>query len=111
MNNNEVVARRLSQLRSELASPGEEAWSQQRLADEAGLTLNIVHRLEQSCAGRIEAMFTLLTFYHNRGYNISWIILDDNSAVSKYLLNDAKAVDTQFVLNKLEELRASIVSQ
>jgi len=111
MNHNAIVARRLSQLRGELASPGEESWSQQRLADEAGLTLNIVHRLEQACAGRIESMFALLTFYHRQGYNISWIILDDNSSVSKYLLNDAKAVDTQFVLNKIEELRESIVSQ
>jgi hypothetical protein len=111
MNINTIVARRLSQLRGDLASPGEEAWSQQRLAEEAGLTTNIVHRLEQSCAGRIESMLTLLSFYYHRGYNISWIVLDDNSAVSKYLLNDAKAVDTQFVLNKIEELKMSIVSQ
>jgi hypothetical protein len=112
MKDNIIVGKRLAQLRSELASSGEEVWSQSRVAAAAGLTANMVGRLEQFCAGTIDGILALLTFYHKRGYNINWIVLPDNSAVSKHSLSDAnKAVDAQFVLSKLDELKEVIISQ
>jgi hypothetical protein len=112
MSDNVIVGKRLAQLRSELASAGEEVWSQAKVAAAAGLTANMVGRLEQFCAGTIDGILALLTFYHNRGYNISWIVLPDNSSVSKHSLSDAnKAIDAQSVLSKLDELKEFIVSQ
>ncbi|MGI4734817.1 MAG: hypothetical protein ACRYG7_06505 [Janthinobacterium lividum] len=103
---NVIVGKRLAQLRSELAGPGEEMWSQGKVASETGLTTNMVGRLEQFCGGSIDAILALLAFYHGRGYNVGWIILPDNSAVSKYVLSDSgKAIDTQFVIGKIGELQ------
>lgn len=104
--NRDLIGKRLAQLRDELAGPGEDAWTQDRLAEATGLTRNMIARLEQSCSGSIESCMTLLIFYHQRGYNLSWIVLPDNSAVSKMAISDAsKAVDVQLVRSKLQELR------
>lgn len=112
MTDNVIVGKRFAQLRSELASVGEEVWSQARVGEAIGITANMVGRLEQFCAGNIDALLGMLRFYHARGFNISWIVLPDNSGVSKYSLSDAnRAVDVQFVLDKIDELRNSIISQ
>jgi hypothetical protein len=112
MTDNVIVGKRLAQLRSELANAGEEVWSQSKVAAAAGLTANMVGRLEQFCAGTIDGILALLSFYHSRGFNISWIVLPDNSSVSKHNLSDAnKAVDAQFVLEKIDELKELIISQ
>ncbi|RZJ57197.1 MAG: XRE family transcriptional regulator [Hymenobacter sp.] len=104
--NRDLIGKRLAMLRDELGGPGEDAWTQDRLADATGLTRNMIARLEQSCSGSIESCMTLLIFYHQRGYNLSWIVLPDNSSVSKMAISDAsKAVDVQLVRSKLQELR------
>jgi len=104
--NRDLIGKRLAMLRDELGGPGEDTWTQDRLAEATGLTRNMIARLEQSCSGSIESCMTLLIFYHQRGYNLSWIVLPDNSSVSKMAISDAsKAVDVQLVRSKLQELR------
>ncbi|WP_223654501.1 hypothetical protein [Hymenobacter psoromatis] len=106
MINREKIGKRLAQLRDELACPGEDAWSQVRLAEETGLTRNVVARLEQTFSGSIEVCLTILHFYHHRGYNISWIILPDNTTVSKMALSDTtRAIDAHLVESELEEFK------
>lgn len=106
MINREQIGKRLALLRDELACPGEDAWSQARLAEEAGLSRNVVARLEQSFSGSIEVCLTILFFFHQRGYNISWIILPNNTTVSKMALSEsAKAIDAQLVFSKLAEFK------
>lgn len=80
-----VIGQRLTQLRKELAGPGEKPWSQTRLAEAAGVTRNIVVRLEHLGAGGIDMLQAVLTFYYTRGFNPSWVLLVDNSAVPKRL--------------------------
>lgn len=93
-------------LRDELAGPGEDSWSQAKLAEEAGLSRNVVARLEQTFSGSIEVCLTILFFFHRRGYNISWIVLPDNSTVTKMAMSDTtKALDAQLVLANLEDLK------
>jgi len=104
--NRDLIGKRLAQLRDELATPGEAKWSQVRLATELGLTQNVVARLEKSAAGSNESLLTLLLFYHQRGFNITWILLDDNSHVSKVRLNETTpTLDRQSVLEKLGNFR------
>lgn len=106
MINREQIGKRLALLRDELACPGEDAWSQARLAEEAGLSRNVVARLEQSFSGSIEVCLTILLFFHQRGYNISWIVLPDNTTVSKMALNEsAKALDAHLVFSELADLK------
>jgi hypothetical protein len=112
MSDNVIVGKRLAQLRGELTKVGDEVWSQARVGEAIGITANMVSRLEQFCAGNIDALLGMLRFYQDRGYNISWIVSEDNSGVSKHMLSDAnKAVDAQFVLEKIDELKELISSQ
>lgn len=112
MMSREKIGKRLAQLRDELAIPGEDAWSQVRLAEETGLTRNVVARLEQTFSGSIEVCLTILYFYHQRGYNISWIILPDNTTVSKMALSDTtRAIDAQLVESEIAEFRQMLASE
>lgn len=107
--NKELIGKRLSLLRDELAGPGEETWTQGRVALETGLTLNQVARLEQAAAGSIEAFVTLLLFYHQRGYNISWVLLKDNASVSKMALSEGtKTLDARAVVKKISEFKQDL---
>ncbi|GGF27243.1 hypothetical protein [Hymenobacter cavernae] len=107
--NSKQIGKRLALLRDELASPGEEKWAQSKVAAETGLTLNQVARLEQAAAGSIEGFVTILLFYHNKGYNISWILLPDNTTVSKRALSEnTKTVDARDVIKKLSAFKEEI---
>jgi len=100
------IGKRLAQLRNELACPGEASWSQARLAEETGLTPNQIARLEQAGAGSIETFVRLLNFYYNRGYSLSWLLLPDNTMVSKMALTEAaKSLEASAVLVMLDKLR------
>jgi len=102
MINKEQIGRRLALLREELACPGEDAWSQGKLADETGLTRNMVLRLEKLGNGSMEGLLALLFFYYQRGYNLNWLLAPDNSTVSKMQLSDdKKSIDARLVLEKL----------
>ncbi|QNE42180.1 hypothetical protein F1C16_21375 (plasmid) [Hymenobacter sp. NBH84] len=110
--NRDLIGKRLAQLRDELAAPGEAKWSQVRLANELGLTQNVVARLEKSAAGSNESLLTLLLFYHQRGFNITWILLDDNSHVSRMRLDETTpTLDKRSVLEKLAGLRETVDSE
>ncbi|GAB3307729.1 hypothetical protein [Hymenobacter tenuis] len=107
-----TIGKRLARLRDELAVTGEDPWTQARVAQEAGLTQNMVARLEQSGAGSIEAFVALILFYYQRGYNINWILLPDNSMVSKLALNDSiKSVDAKVVAADLTTLKQDLSRQ
>ncbi|UYZ61217.1 helix-turn-helix domain-containing protein [Hymenobacter latericus] len=79
-----AVGQRLAQLREELAATSGERWPQSRVAEVVGLDKNQVTRLELG-KGTIDAFVALLLFYQGRGYNLNWIVVPDNSAVSKRL--------------------------
>lgn len=112
MINREQIGKRLAQLRDELGCPGDDTWSQVRLAEETGLTRNVVARLEQTFSGSIEVCLTILFFYHHRGYNISWIILPDNTTVSKMALSDTtRAIDAHLVESKLQEFKQLLTKE
>jgi transcriptional regulator with XRE-family HTH domain len=106
---NSALGKRLAQLRNELACPGEAAWSQARLAEETGLTPNQIARLEQAGAGGIDTLVKLLTFYHSRGYSLSWILLPDNTMTSKMGISEtAKSVEVNMVLARLSKFKELI---
>jgi len=107
-----IIGKRLAQLRNELACPGESTWSQGRLSEETGLTPNQIARVEQASAGSIETFVTLLSFYHRKGYNLTWILLPDNTTISKMALSEtAKSVDAYLVVERLGELKEMIGKQ
>jgi len=109
---NLLIGKRLAQLRNELATPGESAWSQARLAEETGLTPNQIARLEQADAGSIETFVRLLLFYHNHGYSLSWMLLPDNTNASKMALSEtSKSLEAITVLEMLNNIKQLVVSK
>ena len=105
----EYIGKRLAQLRNELACPGEDAWTQARVAQTVGLTQNMVSRLESEGKGSMEALMSLLLFYYQHGYNLNWVLAEDNSTLSKMVLSDAsKVLDAHMVFEKIEELRHDV---
>lgn len=85
---NELIGQRLAQLHSELGGPSEKRWSRARVAEATGVTLNALTVLQNKGSGTIETLTTLLTFYHGHGFNPTWVVLVDNSAVSKWVAAD-----------------------
>lgn len=107
--NKKLIGRRLAQLRDELARPGDEKWTQAMVAQETGLTLNMVGQMERSGAGGIEIFISYLLFFYRRGYNLNWIILPDNKHLSKMQLgNEIKTVDMQSVLNQMQNIKQAL---
>lgn len=110
--NRVIIGKRLALLREELSGAGGEKWTQTMVADETGLTKNMIGQMERSGAGGIEIFVTYLLFFHQRGYNINWIILPDNSRVTKMQLGaQIKAVELQAVVNQFENIKQVIVRE
>jgi len=107
--NTEYIGKRLALLREELACPGEQKWSQARMAAETGLTQNVISNMELSGSARIEAFMDYLIFYQKRGYNLNWILTPENHNISKMVFNEAaKVVDVRTVLVELENIKQTV---
>jgi hypothetical protein len=105
----QLIGQRLEQLRSELGNPGEKHWSRSRLSEATGVTLNALTVLENKGAGTIETLVTLLVFYHGQGFNPAWVMLPDNSAVSKWVLaENTKAVAVGRVTAELSKFKERV---
>ncbi|WP_133271011.1 hypothetical protein [Hymenobacter radiodurans] len=107
--NKKLIGKRLAALRDELAGPGEKKWTIAMVAEETGLTQNMVGQMERSGAGGIEIFISYLLFFYRRGYNLNWIILPDNASVSKKRLEeDVKTIDMRSVANQFQYMREAI---
>lgn len=110
--NTEYIGKRLALLRDELACPGEDKWTQARVAAETGLTQNMIGNMELSGSARIEAFLDYLIFFQKRGYNLNWILTPDNDRISKMILNEStKSVDVLTAVRQLHEVRQAIDKQ
>jgi hypothetical protein len=106
----EVIGQRLAQLRSELGTPDEKRWSRARVGEATGVPLNALTVLENKGAGTIETLTTLLVFYHGHGFNPTWVILSDNSTVSKWVAaENVKTVPAAMVAQKLADFKGRML--
>lgn len=84
------VGKRLVIIREELGRfQGEHNWSQAQVAQRTGLTQNIIHRMENGKGGQIENWLKVMALYEQEGYNLNWIMTENNSLVSKLQLQEA----------------------
>jgi hypothetical protein len=77
------VGIRLIDLRKALSKDSGEEWTPARLAKESGLSEKVINGLEDS-TGSMPNLTKLLTFYHNKGFNVKWVITTDNSSIPMY---------------------------
>lgn len=104
---NKIVGHRLAFLRDEL-SKGPDKWSQGRVAEATGLEQNQVSRLELG-KGTIDGFITLLLFYRAKGYNLNWILSEDNKTVSKMILSEEiKTIDATGAVSDLLLMKKEI---
>lgn len=108
--NSQRVGKRLVIIREELGRlRGEHAWSQAQVALQTGLTQNIIHRMENGKGGQIENWLKVMALYEKEGYNLNWILTENNGLVSKLQLHDATQAAGACVraelLKKLDEYR------
>lgn len=112
------VGRRLAIVREELGRyHGEIEWSQTAVASKTGLSQGIISRIERGAGGQIESWLLVLSLYEQQGYNLNWILTEDNQLLSK-LQMAAPALDStdllrQSLLEKLgkhEQAFGSVIS-
>jgi len=78
----QLNGKRLAYIREQLSAKEPEGrWSQARVAEATGLKQNMIARMEANGAGSIEALLSLLLFYNEKGFNIRWILIEDNSGI------------------------------
>ena len=104
-----IIGKRLAHLRGELATHyPEQNWSQSTIAEETGLTQNIIARMEHNGAGTIDAFVALTQFYYRKGCNPAWILLENNASVPIFLgaedKNEDTAKDRSFLLSLKHQL-------
>ena len=108
------VGRRLMIIREELrdfwqqrGQDGQD-WSQTGVGRQVGLTQNIITRMEHGKGGLIENWLILLSFYAGLGYNLNWILTEDNQRITKLQINESTAGQIRDeVLGKLSAMRES----
>jgi hypothetical protein len=62
--------------------------------------------LKNKGAGTVETLVALLVFYHGLGFNPAWVMLPDNSAVSKWVLaENTKAIAVERVMEELGKFK------
>lgn len=102
------VGRRLAIVREELGRyHGEVEWSQTAVANKTGLSQGIISRIERGAGGQIESWLLVLGLYEQQGYNLNWILTEDNQLLSKLQMAppvvDSSEVLRQSLLQKLGE--------
>ena len=78
--------------------------AQPRVAQELGIATNMIHRLEKYGGGSLENLTKLIEFYYEKGFNMEWVVLSDNSSVRMY--REVKPCDKELMqtLKKLHEM-------
>jgi transcriptional regulator with XRE-family HTH domain len=103
------VGQRLAGLREELGKfyPDQD-WSQTAVGNRVGMTQNVITRMEHGKGGLMENWLKVLALYEQQGYNLHWILTENNKHVSKLLINEATT--GQFrdeLLTKLQQHQAT----
>ena len=74
----EIIGQRLSNLRKHLSFRLGEELPVEEVASRCGLNLQQVYRLEHGMKGSPDSLVCLLLFYRRHGYNLDWILTEEN---------------------------------
>ena len=77
----ELISQRLVKLRKHLGERLGHELAQADLAEQAGIKDYMYQRLETGLKGTILTLVTLFNFYRSHGYNLDWILAEDNSRI------------------------------
>jgi transcriptional regulator with XRE-family HTH domain len=102
----QILADRLTELREDLTKRTDEKWPMRKVAQGAGITQNMIERIEAGKGGTMEAYLALFNFYYNKGYNLNWLLITDNSDFSKYRVpENSNGIQIEKMLIKIESFK------
>ena len=81
----DVISERLLHLRKHLGERLGTKLTTQDVGEKCGLEKHKVYRLETTLGGSTHALIALLLYYRNNGYNLDWILYQDNSRIPMIL--------------------------
>lgn len=101
-----TIGKRLAYVREQLSADDPKTnWTQAKVAEETGLKQNMITRIEHTGAGTFDAFRCVLLLYHSKGFNIRWILLEDNTAEPLYIGDKAERSSSRaFILSIKQQL-------
>ena len=99
----EELGNRLLELRKALSRASGEDWTQPKIGQAVGLSQNAIHRLERG-TGSIVNLSLILDFYHNKGYNVQWVMALDNHSIPMYREDSSSDQELMQTLEKLNKI-------
>jgi transcriptional regulator with XRE-family HTH domain len=104
------IGQRLAELRKTLSADSGVELSQVKLAQEAGLSQEIISRLENGM-GSTENLLTILLFYDQKGYNMRWVLIPDNQDISLYHQESGDSDANPEIRKALEKLNSLLLKK
>ena len=93
-----TVGKRLLELRTQLKI------SKKNLDAELGFAARTVERFEYGSGGNPKSLIALLLYYVEKGYNLNWILLEDNSNLFKREKNITVNIDLGMAETYVDEI-------
>jgi transcriptional regulator with XRE-family HTH domain len=104
-----ILGERFTELREDLASRTGEKWPMRKVAQAAGITQNMIERIEAGRGGMMETYVALFNFYFEKGYNLNWLLVTDNSEFSKYRVpENSNTIQIEKLLLKIEKFKTEM---
>lgn len=81
----EELGKRLLNFRKECEEMSQEKISRAKIANEIGISINQMHRLETQGNGTIENLIKVVNYYDSKGFNIKYLFVSDkNKTPTRY---------------------------
>jgi hypothetical protein len=100
----DVISERLINLRKHLSDRLGTKLNTQDVGEKCGLEKHKVYRLENGLGGTTHALVALLLFYRGHGYNLDWILFEDNSRIPMMLSSGNELLKISDQIHKLSRL-------
>jgi transcriptional regulator with XRE-family HTH domain len=104
------IGPRLAELRKVLSIDTGMDISQAKLAQEAGLSQEIISRLENGM-GSTDNLLAILLYYDKKGYNMRWVLIPDNEDIPQYNQQPNDASTNPEVKKTLEKLYSLLLGK
>ena len=100
------IGERLIQLRDHYSQQSGKRKKQRDVALDLGWSPSKLERIENGRGGTLDDFHKLYDYYHQLGYNIHWLIADDNSSLSMYRPAQTEAsVELDRLMLQLEKFK------
>lgn len=100
----DVISERLVNLRKHLSERLGTKLSTQDVGEKCGLEKHKVYRLETGLGGSTHALVALLLYYRTHGYNLDWILFNDNSRIPMMLTSGNELLKISNHIHQLSRL-------